>query len=151
MQNLFVTDPGYTDHFAVHFNIPLGKPAPSKVSVTSSNIKNMDKTSFQGKLSDINTRTNKESPLSELVTTYNDSITSLLDEYAPTETKTFTIRPNTKWYNSNLRQTKVIKRRLERKWKKSQLQSDWETYRVQCNLVSHLLNKAKTELLSNFN
>ena len=65
------------------------------------------------------------------------------------KTKRIVIRPNTKWYNKNIRDAKVVKRRLERKWRKSGKQTARTEYVKQCRYVSFLLTAAKTKILSN--
>ena len=86
--------------------------------------------------------------LENSVNEYNSSLQSLLDKHAPTIQKSVIVRPNTKWYTSNLRSAKVVRRRLERKWKKSGLENDWIRYRNQCKFVSFLLKEAKTKFYS---
>jgi hypothetical protein len=50
----------------------------------------------------------------------------MLNNVAPLKPKTIHIRPNTAWYTSELCKAKVIRRRLERKWLKSHLESDYQ-------------------------
>ena len=75
----------------------------------------------------------------------NETMQILLDKHSPVVTKEFTIRPNTKWYNTNIRKAKVIRRRLERKKNKSNLQSDIGAGRAQAKLVNYLISEAKTD------
>ena len=86
--------------------------------------------------------------MEELVNAYNTSLQQILDKHAPKTNKTVIIRPNTRWYNAEIRQAKVIKRRLERKWKKSQLPADYQKFRDQCQSLNIAITKCKSEFLS---
>ena len=69
----------------------------------------------------------------------------------PTESlieKYVRIRPNTSWFNSNIQHAKVMKRRLERKYRKSGPEADSEKYTEQCKTVKVLLTKYKTGFYS---
>ena len=63
-----------------------------------------------------------------LVTLYNDTLCSLLDKYAPVQSRNITLRPHPSWYTDQLRQLKREKRRLERKYLSSGLTVDKEMY-----------------------
>ena len=52
--------------------------------------------------------------VNEAVNQYDNHLKPLLDKHAPQKSKRIVIRPNTKWYNKNIRDAKVVKRRLER-------------------------------------
>ena len=147
LHSLEVFDPGLSDHFAVRFKMAFSKPKPTKTTVEYRSFKDVNKLQLRESFSQLNFDS-ASSTVSDLVDQYNSSLSSIIDEHVPLQTKTFTIRPNTKWYNDNIRQAKVIKRRLERKWKKSGLNADWTCFRDQCKLVSNLLNAAKCEFYS---
>ena len=46
---------------------------------------------------------------------------------------------STPWYNDDLRQLKVKRRRLERKMRKTKLKVDWFAYRKICSRYCYLL------------
>ena len=66
----------------------------------------------------------------------------------PINMKYVRIRPDTAWFNSHIQHAKVIKRKLERKYRKSGLEADLEKYKEQCKTVNLLLTKYKTEFYS---
>ncbi len=86
--------------------------------------------------------------LEHLVDSYNSTLTEIIDNHAPVIKKKIIIRPNTNWYNSNLRQAKVIRRRLERRFLKSNLESDRQAFKTQSALVNYLCNEAKSAFFS---
>ena len=79
---------------------------------------------------------------------YNVSLSETLENNAPLIEKYVRIRPNTAWFNSYIWHENVMKRRLERKYRKSGLEADLEKYKEQCKIVKLLLIKYKTEFYS---
>ena len=148
VESVSVSDQGISDHFVVKFNILDKKPSPVEKTVSYRDIKSIDLDKFKADIKNLPLLNQTSQSLSDIVTQYDHGLHSVLETHAPVVTKTYTIRPNTKWYNSNLRQSKVIKRRLERKWLKSGNLKDKEAYRKQCKLVHHLLYKARTDFYS---
>ena len=45
---------------------------------------------------------------------YHDTLSSILDQHAPLITKTIRVRPNTPWFNEDIKQAKSERRRRER-------------------------------------
>ena len=84
--------------------------------------------------------------LDSVVQRYTVSLSETLENKAPLIDKYVRIRPNTAWFNSHIQHTKVMKRRLERKYRKSRLEADLEKYKEQCKTVKLLLTKYKTIL-----
>ena len=68
--------------------------------------------------------------------------------HAPLISKTIVLRPNTPWYNEELRKAKQDKRKTERVWHSTQLTVHREIYRQQCVVVSRMLYRAKQEYIS---
>ena len=53
--------------------------------------------------------------------------------------------PDTSWYTPEIQEQKIIKRRLERRWRTTKLMVDREVYSgVQCSVVNRLISAAKT-------
>ena len=80
-----------------------------------------------------------------LVDKYNSVLSQLLDNHAPQKTKLVTVRPKAPWYSDTLHEAKREKRRLERKMRKSGLESDKQRYNEQCKVYNDSLKQAKCE------
>ena len=52
---------------------------------------------------------NLDASLDELVATYNISLETMMDKYAPRVKKMITPRPNTQWYNNDARLARQTK------------------------------------------
>ena len=72
----------------------------------------------------------------------------LIDVHSPLFSRTVTPRPHAAWYDEELRDSKQLRRNPERKWRRSQQQSDRDAYRKQCAEVAKQLNRCKTHYYS---
>ena len=144
VSNTEVIDTGISDHRALIFSIRSPAPKLSQKTITMRDHNKCDITALKR---DINSIQIEETSVSTAVDSYNVQL--LMHKHVPTKTKSIIIRPNTKWYNSNIRKAKVIKRRLERRFRKSGLTSDKLAYRKQCDYINYLIKDAKIKFFSN--
>ena len=79
-----------------------------------------------------------------LIEQYMSGLQDLIDVHPPLISRTVTPRPHAAWCDEELRDAKQIKRKLERKWRRSEQQSDHDAYRKQCAEVAKQLNRYKT-------
>ena len=116
--NIFdITSPGYpcvSDHHAVFTGIFALKPSPISKTVNCRKLKDIDHDLLSEDLSSVTCPTDD---LDNLLHTYNNDLTTALNKHAPVSQKKIIIRPNTQWYNSQIRHLKLIKSRLERNGK----------------------------------
>ena len=77
--------------------------------------------------------------LDTLIIQYNDVLSSILDIGAPLRTRTVTLRPATAWYSEVINSLTKHRRRLERRWRRTQLPADRQLFIDQCRAVNNLL------------
>ena len=82
------------------------------------------------------------------VNEYEAALCQLIDDLCPKTTKTVMERENSPWYNDEIRDAKQLRRRLERRWRKSRLPADRILYQEQRHRVIQLMEEAKTEFFS---
>ena len=87
--------------------------------------------------------------LDSLTNGYNDALRSTLDDHAPIVEKDIILRPHAPWYTESLRKAKRERRQCERRWLRSGLTVDKESYQQHCKIYNSLLYKSKTEYHSN--
>ena len=63
--------------------------------------------------------------------------------HAPRKTKTVVSRPKVAWYNHEIHHAKLLRRKAERKWRKTKHVADFLAFKEKKNHVTYLLNKAK--------
>ena len=84
------------------------------------------------------------SHLNVLVEQYDRTLLSIIDKHAPQMQRQITVRPSAPWYTQEVADGKNKRRRLERKWRKSKMQSNRERYVHQCYVVNNLICNLKT-------
>jgi hypothetical protein len=89
-----------------------------------------------------------EGSTEELVNRYNTGLRELLDKHAPLMTKEITDRPNTPWYDDNLRAAKRERRRAERVMRRTKLTVHKEIYTDACAKYNKLLLQTKQDYYS---
>ena len=142
-----VSDHGISDHYLVSFSIKGVSVEPIRKTVSSRNFKEVDMSAFKKDILD-NVSISTES-VAEAAETYDNSLTKILDNHAPVQTKSVLIRPNTRWITDNVRHAKTIRRRYERRKNKTNSPEAKLAYAKQCEIVNNLVTRAKTEFNSN--
>ena len=149
-----VHDPGISDlsgvisrthHYAVSFSLKYNKPSPEYKTVSYRNIANLDEDAFLADLNGCNlvNQLQQFSDIDRMVDVFITSTVSVLDHHAPILKKTFPDRPSNSWYTTALKLQKKEKRRLERQWIKSGLESHRLEFRKYCAFYAKSLNSAR--------
>ena len=133
------------DHFATIFNVKFEKPPATKSKIQYRKLRAIDVEAFKQDISANITDPPKDTSCEKLLEIYNSLLSDLLNKHAPMKTKLVTQRPNTPWYNDTIHNTKKEKRRLERRWKKSQSHLDFKKYREHCRKMNILIQQTKHE------
>ena len=102
------------NQLAVCFRINLTNPDSVRQPVTFRKRRDICIPEFIKDLTPIFKETDR--PLNELVHAYNTGIEAVVDQHAPVERKSITLRPNAQWYSDELRQAKHARRRAEKVW-----------------------------------
>lgn len=118
------------DHFPIFFNLPNIDVANSheKKTVTYRDIKSVNIPNFAQKLTtSLNTAIPanvEQSNFTDLLNIYNSTVEHELDMCAPWKTRTFPASSSPPWMDADYRSNRIIRRKLERQWKKSRLNND---------------------------
>lgn len=134
-----------SDHYAVKCNIDISRPKPVKQVVDFRELKKINISDFQDDIRNSALFADPPDDLSALVTTFERTLGDLLDKHAPLKSKSMVLRPNTPWYDEILRSAKQEKRRHERRWMKSKLECDRQTFQESCKMYTQKLEQAKRD------
>ena len=137
-------DHGFRDHFPVFIDTSLKKPPNQKKTVSCRKTKSVTAEALNHAIS----RTSLSQPidhlpLDELVHLYNNELSAALDCLAPLKTRTIVHRPDSEWYSDDIRAAKQVRRRMERKWRKSGLQVHRELFIEQRDRINTMIEAAK--------
>ena len=87
----------------------------------------------------------KSSDPEKLVLLYNQTLSTLLDDYAPMTEKLFSDRPDSYWYSSLVRKAKSVRRLAEKRWRKTGLECDKQIFRKERNKFAQVIRHEKSE------
>ena len=139
------------DHFAIFFDLPnISKTdIPQKRIIKYRDVKTLDipglasslSTSLQSAFCDKVDTSN----FSELLNIYNETVSTEFNNHAPLKTKTLTTSAESPpWLDSEYKSNRAVRRRLERKWKKSGLTVDKKQYVKHRELCSKMSNDKRS-------
>ena len=80
-----------------------------------------------------------------LLRLYNSELSSILDKHAPLKSCMVTIRPAAPWFSEEIKLERRIRRRLERKWRRSGLPEDRIRFIEQNRIDNQLLFSARSQ------
>ena len=80
---------------------------------------------------------------------FNETLTDILDKFAPLKTRTMINRPKVPRFNDDIKQLKRQRRRLEKRAVKTDLSGDWNNYHKVRNQYSAFLKSARVNYYSN--
>jgi len=131
-----------SDHCAVLCNMCLTKPLRPRKTINVRKWKSLDCDRFNKDIAEFDL----SSVCSlDAISKYNTIMGNLLEIHAPSTSLTVTERTSTPWYNSSVRREKTLLRKLERKWRKSNLTIDFEIYRHQKLNLKSTRDRAKAD------
>ena len=143
VHHISVIDPVPSDHYIVCCKVLLPKPSPEKKETAYRNLKCIDFARFRKDIRNLNLLDNDITSIADLVEPYNAKLASLFDDHARVRNKVVTLRPKSPWFTPEIREQKMKRRRLERRWQKTRLTVDREIYTQQCTVVHRLIRTSK--------
>ena len=80
----------------------------------------------------------------------NKTLSALLESHAPLKTKVVNTKPKVPWYNEKTSAAKKLRRKAERKWKKTKKLSDFKHFKMAKNYATHQMRKTRREYYTSF-
>ena len=147
VRNVRVSDPAISDHCAVRWEVPcLKKPGLERTSVCLRKLRSIDRDQFVQDIRDSSLMNHQDfRDVSALSDCYDNTLRSLLDQYAPVKKRIITVRPAAPWYCDNIKQEKAERRKVERRWRSTKLTIDRKLYTEQCKRVNQLIHESKSQ------
>ncbi len=147
--NCTVSDLSISDHLLVSFCAQLAvfKVNPCR-PITFRNIKNIDVPSLADELAIFSSKSDFFT-VDELVSYYNNGLTTILDDFAPVKIRTVSFVHSAPWCTPELRELKTKGRRLERLYVRSGLTVHKEMYAEHIQNYKNALFKGKSDYYSN--
>ena len=92
-----------SDHFLVRLKTNMKRPVAGRKKIKTRNLKNIDMYSFRESLAKSDLVKSQSSDPEKLVLLYNQTLSILLDDYAPVTEKLVSDRPDSYWYSPLVR------------------------------------------------
>ncbi len=112
-----------SDHCFVECNLSIPRLNDSKKLISYRDLRKINIDDFKLDLRNVNSHCENIAHLDDLVHCYDDLLSCILNTHAPVRRKLMKFKRSTPWYNDDLRQLKVKRRRLERKMRKTKIRS----------------------------
>ena len=93
--------------------------------------------------------TREYSDLNELTSSYNWTLTSLLDKHALMKEKVVVCRQRLPWFNSEIKCAIRTRRKAERKWRRKKSHKDFCAFKGARNRATFVMNGARCEYYTN--
>ena len=133
----------FSDHATVLCSIRSDKPPLSVQKVSYQKLQSVNVVSLNEDLATSELCQNPSDDLQEVVSSYNNTLMAALDKHAPLMTRTIVQRPRVPWFSQEIREAKRPRRKAEKRWRKSRLESDLAAFKAKCNFTTRLMNKAR--------
>ena len=138
-----------SDHCAMVCRTMIPKPELVRKTITYRNLESLDIEELANQFRYHLNQNMADDEYSEFVLRFNDSLMNSLDDLAPQLTKMVTCRPKFPWFTDEVRQIKHRLWRREKLWRKYREPDLWKAYISIRHEYKELLNKMKTEVISN--
>ena len=127
-------DPALSDHVAV-----------KRRMIKYRNFKSLDSRALADSFSKSPLFSSNFTDVSDLTDSYYNSLSAIIDDFAPMKTRTVTMRPNARWYTPTIDEAKKSRRKAERKWRRTKDPTDRAVYLEKCMHVNQLINRSKSD------
>ena len=117
VNNIKVDSCGLSDHHCVHFEISTPKPGVIRKTIKFRKRKSMNINDFKVDIraSNITQKVASASSTEDKINVFNETISRIIDMHAPLVTTHIAIRPNTQWFNNDIREARKIQRAAEKR------------------------------------
>src|SRR5271163_4291895 len=139
-----VTDVGLSDHFLVTCQVAASIDRPPILKSTFRNWKRLDLNKFKDKLCSSAVFMQPATTADAFASQLEESVTTILNELAPMCTSTKRRqKPDSRRLSAEAVSAKRTRRRLERKWKKTNDEPTRKEYRAACRVANELITESR--------
>ena len=78
---------------------------------------------------------NQHIDLDDLVQNYNNTLSEVMNRHAPLKTKNMVVRPTVPWYNDNINAAKRLRRKAQRKWRRTKSDIDYIEFKTKKTML----------------
>ena len=148
--NTTVTDCTFSDHKLIVIHSKLANNFRPQ-TVTFRNFKHLDINDFCAAIFDsqIADKVMEAPSISDKIDICNTTLRTIVETLCPLKTNKVVIRPNTQWYNEDIKHTKKELRTAENKWKRTKLEIHKQIYKTLRKKRNQIIKIARSEYIKN--
>ena len=140
---------GISDHKLLTVSLNFSMPESPLIKCSFRDLKKLNIPEFESAIRRSSLYTNPATTVDAFSAQLRDVITSELDRLCPVKTiNRRAPNKNTKWLSEPAREAKRRRRRLEKKWKRTKLETDRTEYRSACRHAGTLINESRKKFIS---
>ena len=144
-----------TDHASVCCKLASQRPPLLNKVITFRKYKGIDLESFKRDLDSSSLCQSTPTVISgeeldEPARDYNNTLSALVDRHAPLKSKRVRSRPSVSWYTAEINAANKLRRKAEKRWRRTRLHDDFVAFKAQRNRVTYLMNVARKEFYTDF-
>ena len=125
--DVLAEDVQLSDHFMISFALGVEVLKHKEKTITYRNFNSIDNVHFSTQLK-LKLESIMQGNFGERVHNYNCTMKNMVNEFAPLQTKVIKVVPNAPWFDSEYRELRKARRKAEKKYKRTKLQSDKEVF-----------------------
>ena len=145
-----ISDCYFSDQCTVLCDLTLHKPALAVKQVSYRKLKIIDISEFKSDLRESSLCRDAPQDLNKLVANYNSVCSGVMDKHAPIVKKTIVTRSRVPWFNDTITAAKRERRKYERIWRTTGLESDRLAFTKARNRVNHVIEEARRDYYTDF-
>ena len=128
LRNLRVTSYDLSHHSLIDFDSAFELESTKEKHKITYRSKNVDRVAFTKDINDKLLALPLTNDLSERITNYNTALAEVVNKHAPILSKTITVVPDTPWFDAEYSNLRKLRRKAEKKFRKSHLDADKKVY-----------------------
>lgn len=140
----------FSDRAVVTCHLTAERPKSTAKEIIYRKLKSIDINRFIDNIGTSLLCLNPPEDLDAQVNCYNSTLSSVLKQHAPLQSRSIPIRSRAPWFNDDIKNGKREKRKAERRWRSSRKDSDLSLFKSKRNRMLVLINNARQEYYSNF-
>ena len=113
-----------SDHYTVCADLRFVKPNWERKRICGRKLKAISLEHFRQDVAMSPLFSESSNDLLTLLHLYNSELSSVLDKHAPLQSRMVTIRPAAPWFSEEIKLERRVRRRLERRWRRTRLPED---------------------------
>ena len=134
-----------SDHYTVCADLRFVKPNWERKRICGRKLKAINLEHFRQDVALSPLLSEASNDLLTLLHLYNSELSSVLDKHAPLKSRIVTIRPAAPWFSEEIKLERRVRRRLERRWRRTRLPEDRLRFIEQNRIFNELLLSVRSQ------